>query len=58
MIDKQIYERYIEDFIGNMEDYVKLTKLEPSSTRQGWLDILEEIDAFRGEMLSLLGEIK
>lgn len=57
-MDKQIYDRYIEEFTDDMKDYVKATKREENMNHKGWQEIIEDIEQFRVEMLSLLGEIK
>lgn len=55
---KQVYERYIEEVIGGIKDYVRETKGENFDKYHSWKDTLEIVETFRVDMLALLDEIK
>jgi poly-D-alanine transfer protein DltD len=54
MIDKQIYEKYIEEFIDEVKDYVKGTNGTDGMKYHDWQTMLEIAEQFRVDMLAVI----
>lgn len=55
-IEKERYERYIEETIDGIKDYVRETKGENINKYHHWKDMLEIVETFRVDMLSIIEE--
>ncbi len=57
-MDKEVYEKYIEEFIDEINDYIKGTKGSNINEYHDWIEMLKITEQFRVDMLSLLPDKK
>jgi hypothetical protein len=55
---KEIYEKYVESIIGNIKDYIRETKGEDINKYPHWRDMMEMVETFRVDILSIIEETK
>lgn len=56
--EKERYERYIEETIDGIKDYIRETKGKDINKYHHWEDMLEIIETFRVDMLSIMEDLK